>query len=510
MNINRIFLYTALLCFTISGVLQAQTITEKTTLNDTNQIASLYIKTDIPKTEVYLNGIYQGLTPLTIKPIEIGIWQLTLRKDGYYQEAYTIRIGAGEEKQINVELKQITGTLIIQNAPPKAEFEIDGDSYTEHILKLTEGFHTISIRAFGFTEKKIDFSINRYTEKIIDGSLDLAPFRASDLRPLKPAFNPKNPANLGKMAIRFKVTSPGIGTVEIVDQKGNQIKIITVDSFTTWKQAVIWDGKTETGDFVSDGTYTVILRAHGLGENRADNLTDTENKLHTDIRIDRSITYPFTESFNGIGSIGEIVSASLMPTHGAMLHFDVLGYPGNLCPGISAVAGITPWLEAGFRAGVLFGDYSESTIDIATGIKAGGIKDSFHYALALRYSAQGNTVSASGPAFRRGISFGPAIEYQIQDFYISANSELTYGNNEGLFLHPFFSAQAGIAFRYNPGNFSGSIWAVADSTVSETMGLSMHYLINGTNLILSAQTGYEIGKIYTDAFFFRGGFGIIF
>lgn len=471
---------------------------------------SLYVESDIPETEVYLNGIYQGLTPLTIEPVEPGLWQLILKKNGYYKEYYTIRIIKNEQNQISANLKPITGILTIKNAPPNAEFEIDNVTYTANAIQLTEGIHSVIIRAFGYTQKKTDVSISRRNEKVLDGVLEKAAFMINDLHPLKAAFNPENPANLGQTEIAFRVTAPGTGTIEISDANGKTVSSYTAGPFTTWKQTLQWNGTDTTGASVPDGEYTITVKAKSAAVPADSTAPSAEKEIQAKVKIDRTIIYPFSDSFSGIGAAGPVISGSLMPKGSAMINFDVLSLSGMFCPGLSAVIGFSDFLEGGFRTAVLLDKDSNKSIDIAAGLKAGMQSGNLHSALSLRYSASTNTAPSSAPVSRKGIAFGPAVEYRIAHFAIGADAEVSFGNDEGLFNQPFVTTASGLTLRYISGPFSGAVWGQLEIGHGLVTGVSAQYLIPTTNLVLSGQTGYQISNTYTDSFFFRGGFGILF
>jgi hypothetical protein len=76
--------------------------TEKFGNEDTSSI--LIINTDIPKTEVYLNGRYKGYTPYREKRIAPGFWRIGLKNDGYYPESFIVQVEPGEQKKVYVEL----------------------------------------------------------------------------------------------------------------------------------------------------------------------------------------------------------------------------------------------------------------------------------------------------------------------------------------------------------------------------------------------------------------------
>ncbi len=459
---------------------------------------SLSIDSNIPKSEVYLNGMFQGVTPLTISPIEPGIWMLTVKKDGYYSSSYTIKIAAGDQLSLAVDLKPITGILKIEKAPANAEFIVDEKTYTDTRLVLTEGMHNVTVRAFGFTEKKENVSIDRNKEQILDGKLETAAFAISALRPLKKGFNPDNPSNLGKIEITFDVTAPGNGTIRFLDASGQPVYEIPVGPFSTWKQTIRWNGGDSAGQPVPDGIYSIILSGQG-----------TETELESEVRVDRSIIYPAAESYPGIGASGPVISGILMPKDGALIHFDMLYLPGIVSPGISALIGFTDFLEGGAQSSLLIGGNSQISMDFSGGLKAGTTRGNLHSALSLRYAAGPSTVSKNGSVFRKGIAFGPALEYRLSHFSIGGNSELAWGNDEGLFSKPYLTLSAGLAFRYTLGIFSAALWGYTENLDCIDAGLSAQLLLPETNLLFSAQAGYLMKFSSKDSFFVRGGFGLL-
>jgi len=478
------------------------------------ETASLFVESNVKKAEVYLNGVFMGLTPLTIRPVEPGIWQLTVRKDGYYQESWTIKIASGEQKKISVDMEPVTGTLIIESAPANAEFVIGDKTYRMRKIELPEGKQDILVRAFGYTEKSVGATIHRRTETVIDGKLEIAAFAVSDLRPAKNAFNPDNPSNLGKNEIGFLATAPGTADIRIVSPAGDTVKTYTAGPFTTWKQGLRWDGRDETGTRIADGEYALELAARDMtGQS-------TSVELRSAVTVDGGIFYPFTESFIGTGAAGSVVSGALMPKYGALVQFDTLataspGKSGVFGPGLSALIGITDRFEAGVRAGVLVGNSTENAVDVSAGLKAGFAYGNLHPALALRYSFLSDTVPETGPIIRRGLSFGPAVEYRfprtaVGTFSVGGNTEAGWGSEAGFFTDVYFSISGGIAARLVSGPVASALWVHAEAGKTVTAGGSAAWIIPSTNLVLSCQGGWQRNETRDDAFLFRGGFGFMF
>ena len=73
--------------------------------------ASVVINTEPQDADVYINGIYEGLSPLTIFDRN-GYNRITVKKDGYITKEFTVYIERDKEKTINILLsKEITVIL---------------------------------------------------------------------------------------------------------------------------------------------------------------------------------------------------------------------------------------------------------------------------------------------------------------------------------------------------------------------------------------------------------------
>lgn len=492
------------------------------------QEASLYVETEVPKTEVYLNGIFQGLTPLTIKPIKPGIMELTLKKSGYYSVSYRIQIQEGEQKIISVALDRITGILRVENAPPGAKIIIDGTEYTSSRIILPEGFSTVVIKAFGYTEISRNISIAPRSELKIDGTLEKAAFAIENLHARKKAFNPENPAGLGLLEISFRVTAPGTGTLLLLGSDAISVREIPVGPFKTWDQTVRWDGKNQNGSTVPDGTYTIVLaptpqepipqepslQESSLSETLIAEHPITEQTLSAQVltdavQVDRTIIYPNTDGFKGIGAVGPVISGALMPKGGTLLHFDVMYFPGVIAPGFSGLFGFSHGIEAGLQAAMLIDENSEGAMEFSGGLKLGTQWGRAYPALVLRYSANTLIDSQNASPYQKGLSFGSTIEWRLHNFSFDANANILWGDGNGFFNKPYLTSSFGTSVRYSSGIFTGVIWGYAETARFADVGIGAQCLIPSTNLLFSVQTGYQFGFAEKNSFFARGGFGIL-
>lgn len=75
--------------------------------------------------DVFLNGKNVGVTPLNKQIIQSGIHEVTVRKANYYDHKESLRIADGDEKTLNIALKEAFGDLAITSDPSDAKVFID-------------------------------------------------------------------------------------------------------------------------------------------------------------------------------------------------------------------------------------------------------------------------------------------------------------------------------------------------------------------------------------------------
>ena len=516
------------LCFIFPIISFAETTESvvKTEENKNQATGSLLVEANIPKAEVYLDGIYRGLTPVTIDSVKPGIRHLSVKKNGYYRKSYAIEVEKGKLTKIYVDLELITGVLLVTGAPDNMQVIIGSETYTQDRIRLPEGSYKVKIQAFGYVEKIKNVTIYRFQETTLDGTLKVADFSASNFHPVKKAFNPENPAGLGRADIRFTVTAPGNGTLSITDTGNTIVRTIKTKNFTTWDQILYWDGKNEMGESLPDGEYLLHLDTTGADEKTT--------QLDSTIRIDRSIVYPFTESSFGIGTIGPVVSGMLMPKSGTVLLADISYDMEGLSTGFSIMAGLSDILEAGGRIGATINtdtDADDTNADVSVGFKVGNAWGSNLYpALSLHYSAVFPATTNFDSFFSRGLAFGPSLEFHTGHLSTGGSAEVFVGDSRGLFENPSCSASLGLSMRYTGDIVTASLWGNlntgAFATISTTgeneddtgfklakylrTGISVQMLIPATNLLISTRAGYRLTDLNQSDFFIGGGFGILF
>ena len=119
----------------------------RTVLSSTGEI----LVDSFPKEcEVYLSGELKGTTPLTIKNLRFGDYELKISKDGYKEDTRQVVLDRNNQKRvIMVALEHATFTLQVDSSPSEAEVYIDGVKKGTTPLEINDliiGKHFVEVR----------------------------------------------------------------------------------------------------------------------------------------------------------------------------------------------------------------------------------------------------------------------------------------------------------------------------------------------------------------------------
>ena len=88
---------------------------------------NLLIESDQSPIEITLDGNVQGMTPLTIEDLSQGLYNIELKKYGYFPESKNVAIkGLGETETLSVTLEPAWGDMMFITEPPEATISVDG------------------------------------------------------------------------------------------------------------------------------------------------------------------------------------------------------------------------------------------------------------------------------------------------------------------------------------------------------------------------------------------------
>ncbi len=118
-------------------------------------VGSLSINSIPSGSEVYLNGVYRGITPLFISNLSPGTYQIQLRKSGYKDFLSSVNVTSRTTSSYNFTLIPLLGTINIFSNPSGAEVYIDRVYKGKTPLSLTDipsGTYELRITLSGYEE----------------------------------------------------------------------------------------------------------------------------------------------------------------------------------------------------------------------------------------------------------------------------------------------------------------------------------------------------------------------
>ncbi|WP_372795974.1 PEGA domain-containing protein [Pontiella sp.] len=111
---------------------------------------AISINSDPKGAEVFVNGTSQGTAPQTLSGLMPGNYIIELRKEGFERSYKSVSLLEGQEMDVTLNLKPITGLLLVDSNPQNADVIIDGISKGNTPLLLTDlplGEYTIEFRS---------------------------------------------------------------------------------------------------------------------------------------------------------------------------------------------------------------------------------------------------------------------------------------------------------------------------------------------------------------------------
>ena len=255
---------------------------EKTT--ETPAKNSVAIKTNAKNVKVYLNGVYKGLTPISITGLEPGVYRLRLEKEGFLSTEKYISVSKGVSYSYYYEMSEIKGFVEVRGIPNSKEFMIfaDGNRIYSPFFELPEGPHRIQIRSFGYEDFFVPVYVRRHRIKRISIKMQKARFKITDFYASRKTINPEYSGSLGSCTLTAKVSAPGTGHLSVKNMLDQEVFYTVFPGFSTWEQNATWDGRDSSGNTVPSGKYTATFYAEG-------------QTAVQEISVDRTMIFPLSD-----------------------------------------------------------------------------------------------------------------------------------------------------------------------------------------------------------------------
>jgi hypothetical protein len=302
----------AISCATSSGgtlakdiAIEAGSESQSHTPGGTPAAKGLEILSDPDGAEVFLNGAFQGLTPLVIENLAKGRYMIEVRKAGFFTMTEWIDF-PGTYMLVKFPMLRVYGFIQLSISPPDATVTIGGSRYSPGLSRIPSGAYEVSVRAFGYQDYRTAIEVPPLSVVNLDVVLAPAPFAISKVSMPKRVFNPDNPGVLGTLEMSFEVTGPGSGDVRVVDSGSREVFHAAYPVFTTWHQPFKWDFRDSTGTPLPDGEYRLVFTG------RADE-SGPQDMTEASFTIDRIARITLRSAWSGSSGLLFAPTAETIP-----------------------------------------------------------------------------------------------------------------------------------------------------------------------------------------------------
>lgn len=495
--------------------------------SDTNpEQTGLEVQTTPSDAQVYLNGTFIGDTPLLYTNFSAGTYKITISKRGYYDSVRWMRLDPTAYTVLQTDLTPKTGYLYLTVTPPDAEVFLDGLPSQAGTHQLPIGPHTVRVRAFGYEDWQRTVGVQENQTVSLAAVLARAPFRISGLSASKSVVSPRNPGALGRVVFSFDVTTRGEGTLTIAGPGGAQVLKHQFPTFTRRKQSMTWNGRSQDGTLVPNGTYEVSVSGR-------ENSTSAPSTQSIEVTVDRGALIGLRSMLSGTAGLlfagtPEVLPVSSYAISALMIaHADSTGaiIPAQLSFRAVPRAGI----ELDGQGTVELTSTHATPFSVGLAAKFALLRPDAGNGLSAAVSVKGTYLSGTTSDTLTnftGLSVGLPLEYRVGAFGVVAMPEViaapyaasytstvpsfsptfwAYGRG-GVFLD-FGSVVTGLSFALRSQSFANGLGL---SSVPLALGWEVHWLIPHTQLVLSAAIEEEGSPGPAGSFYFLGGAGIGF
>ncbi|MDK2975281.1 MAG: hypothetical protein PWP08_1652 [Methanofollis sp.] len=142
---------------------------------------SIYVFSSPSNAHIYLDGSYQGTSPMTLSGIPAGSHVVEVEKAGYREWTGTVRVTAGQQAHVSVSLNSnpqpTSGTIAVYSTPIGAYIYLDG-SYQGRtssegfvIISVSPGSHTVTLKLDGYQDAVTPVNVNSGQQSSVTSTL---------------------------------------------------------------------------------------------------------------------------------------------------------------------------------------------------------------------------------------------------------------------------------------------------------------------------------------------------
>jgi hypothetical protein len=147
-----------------------------------DQTGSLSLSSSPPGADIFIDGSYRGITPVTLSGLTTGSHTIIISQSGYTDYSTSATIYAEQTRTVSVTLipstpvPAHTGSITITSSPSGADVYVDGTSYRGitpvTFSGLTTGSHIIRISLSGYTNYSTSATVYGGQTTTVTGSLN--------------------------------------------------------------------------------------------------------------------------------------------------------------------------------------------------------------------------------------------------------------------------------------------------------------------------------------------------
>jgi archaellum component FlaG (FlaF/FlaG flagellin family) len=146
----------------------------------TSQTGSISISSSPSGADVYIDGSYRGITPVTLSDLTTGSHTIRISQSGYNDYSTKVTVYSGETAIVSRTLipsytTSQTGSISISSSPSRASVYVDGSyqGITPVTLSdLTTGSHTIRISQSGYNDYSATAAVYAWQTTTVTGILN--------------------------------------------------------------------------------------------------------------------------------------------------------------------------------------------------------------------------------------------------------------------------------------------------------------------------------------------------
>jgi hypothetical protein len=164
-----------------AGQIRAVSVTLIPVTPDPDETGSLSLASSPAGADVYIDGAYRGITPVTLSGLTTGSHTVIMSQSGYTDYSTTVTMYAGQTRTVSVTLipsspaTAYTGSITVTSSPAGADVYVDGSLYRGitpvTFSGLTTGSHTIRISQSGYADYTTTATVYAGQTTKVTGSL---------------------------------------------------------------------------------------------------------------------------------------------------------------------------------------------------------------------------------------------------------------------------------------------------------------------------------------------------